>query len=522
MIGSSVGRILDQLARNFADRDAVVDGGQTYSYRAFFRDVRRVGRALLGLGLNAGDRVAIISGDRLEVITVYYGAMWAGLTAVPLNPRLSLDDHAYILENTAARAVLYDSSTMDRILELRERLDIAWPIAADRAALVAGAELLADLAARAADDFGAPEASVTTPVLIVHTGGTTGRPKGVTHTHQSLVAALYSLSFEADLQRDDRFFHATPLAHAGGMLFFSAWLKGASNYLMGGFDPPRLLDAIERDRLTSSLLIPTMIYQLLDVPGVEGRDLSSLRSVIYAGAPMAKERLLQAIDVCGQAFVQMYGQAEAPAQITVLSRDAHVRAVAAGDDALLRSCGWPVMVADVMVADDDLGALPPGEVGEICVRGPHVMRGYWNDPEETALSLRDGWLRTGDLAEFDDERGVYTLVDRKKDMIISGGYNVYPAQVEKVLFAHPQVANVCVIGVPDDKWGEAVKAVVVPARGTRPDPAELIEFAKRRAGRWLAPKSVDFVEEIPLTMSNKYDKQALRAPYWKDHDRAVN
>lgn len=523
MLGRSIGSVLDQCAQNFGSREAMVDGDQRWTYRDYFAQLRRTGRALRALGLADGDRVAIICSDRREVIDVYYGAMWAGLATVPLNPRMSLDDHSYVLGNTGARVVLFDAATAERVESLHAQGAVEIPLAAEPAALFSGATLLSDLTAQASGALGAPPVDPGRPALIAHTGGTTGRPKGVTHTHSTALAALYSLAYEADWQRDERVFHATPLAHAGGIMFLPTWLKGAANHLMGGFDPERLLEAIERERLTASLLIPTMIYMMLDAPGAKTRDMSSLRAVLYGGAPMAKERLLEAVEMWGSGgFLQLYGQAEAPGQITILGRDTHIKALAEDDDAMLRSCGWPVLVAEVMVADDDMRPVVHGEAGEICVKGPHVMKGYWNDPEETALSLRDGWLRTGDIGSYDPERGVYTLLDRKKDMIISGGYNVYPAQVEKAMFAHPGVADVCVIGVPDAKWGEAVKAIVVRAKGDAPSQQELIDFTQARAGRWLTPKTIDFVDTIPLTASNKPDKKALRATYWEGHDRAIN
>ncbi|SBW22801.1 Long-chain-fatty-acid-CoA ligase [Candidatus Protofrankia californiensis] len=522
MLGRSVGSILDQIAQNHGPREAVVAGDRRYTYQEYFERLRKTGRGLRSLGLEAGDRVAIICSDRLEVIDVYYGAMWANLVTVPLNPRLPEDDHAYILQSSGATALLYDGSVAERIAALAQRVDGLQLIAAEPDAMLDGAVLLSDLTAVVSGDFGAPQADLESPVLLAHTGGTTGRPKGVTHTHSTLLAALYSYAFECGFEQDERCFHVTPLAHAAGFMFLPVWLKGGANYLTGGFDPPSLLAAIERERLTASFLIPTMIYMLLNTSGISNHDLSSLRTVTYGGAPISMERLIEATKVMGPAFVQVYGQAEAPGQITVLRREDHVRALAEGDGAMLRSCGSPVLIGEVMMADDDLNPVPDGEVGEICIRGPHVMKGYWNNPEETAISLRDGWLCTGDNGRFDPVRGVYTIVDRKKDMIISGGYNVYPAMVERVLFAHPAVANVAVIGVPHEKWGEAVKAVVVKRADVDVTEAQLIEFAREAAGKWSAPGSVDFVNVMPLTPSNKVDKRTLRAPYWEGRDRAVN
>jgi fatty-acyl-CoA synthase len=301
--------------------------------------------------------------------------------------------------------------------------------------------------------------------------------------------------------------------------FLPVWLRGGTNILLEGFDPEVLLDTIERERATSTLMVPTMLYVLLDTPGIADRDLSSLRTLAYGAAPMGRERLEQAMQTFGPIFVQGYGQTEAPMQISVLTKADHVRAAQRPE--ILTSCGRAVAIAEVRIAGDDLRELPDGEVGEIVVRGPHLTLGYVGKPDETAATIRDGWLCTGDLGRRDDEGYLY-IVDRKKDMIISGGFNVYPKEVEQVLFSHPAVADACVIGVPDEKWGEAVKAIVVPAEGAEVDPEELIALVKQRKSSVLAPKSVELVDAIPLTSVGKHDKKALRARYWADRARAVN
>jgi fatty-acyl-CoA synthase len=301
--------------------------------------------------------------------------------------------------------------------------------------------------------------------------------------------------------------------------FLPVWMRGGTNIVLGGFDPGLLLDTIERERATSTLMVPTMIYVLLDTPGIRDRDLSSLRTLSYGAAPMGRERLEQALDTFGPIFLQGYGQTEAPMQITVLRKDDHLRAAARPE--ILTSCGRPVTISEVRIADDELRDVRDGEVGEIVVRGPHVTLGYVNKPDETAATIRDGWLCTGDLGRRDEEGYLY-IVDRKKDMLISGGFNVYPKEVEQVLFSHPAVADACVIGVPDAKWGEAVKAVVVLTDGSHADPEDLIAHVKERKGSVMAPKSVEFVDAIPLTSVGKHDKKALRERYWSGRERAVN
>jgi fatty-acyl-CoA synthase len=264
------------------------------------------------------------------------------------------------------------------------------------------------------------------------------------------------------------------------------------------------------------MLVPTMLYTLMDHADFATRDLSSLETVYYGAAAMSPARLREAITKLGPIFFQYYGQAEAPMTICVLRKDEHD----VDDLARLATCGRPVPWVHVKLLDDAGEEVPRGEPGEICVRGPLVMRGYWNKPEQTAEALAGGWLHTGDIAR-EDEDGFYTIVDRKKDMVVTGGFNVFPREVEDVISAHPAVANVAVIGVPDERWGEAVKAVVVLRPGESVEEGELIEAVKAAKGSVHAPKTVDFVDEIPVSPLGKPDKKALRARYWQDTDRQV-
>jgi fatty-acyl-CoA synthase len=448
-----------------------------------------------------------------------YGALWAGLTIVPLNARLQLDDHVYMVKDAGARALAFDGPKAERGHAILEQAGVEFAIATDAADVPSGGLLLGDLVADQDGGPGAPEVDTEGECWIQYTGGTTGFPKGALHSHRTFLTAMLGCAFELDAQAGERHVHCAPLTHSGLAYFLPVWMRGGSNILLGGFHPEHLLDTIERERATSTLMVPTMLYVLLDLPGIGDRDLSSLRTLAYGAAPMSRERLEQALDVFGPIFLQGYGQTEAPMQITVLNKRDHV--LASSRPEILSSCGRAVTISEVRIAGDDLSTLADGEVGEIVVRGPHVTLGYVNKPEETAEAIRDGWLCTGDLGRRDDDGYIY-IVDRKKDMIISGGFNVYPGEVEKALSTHPFVAAACVIGVPDEKWGEAVKAVVVGREGTDPTPEDLIAFVKERKGSVMAPKSVDVVEEIPLTSVGKYDKQALRARYWAGRERAVH
>lgn len=521
LLHQTVGELLERSIRAYPDRVAVIHGDRRVTYAELGTAVRRAGRALRALGLERGDRVALLSGDRVELLVAFYATLWSGLAIVPLNARMAEEDLAHVVGDSGARVLVHDAQYRERAARIVAGSAVEHLVAAEPGSAVAGGHELAALAEVQEDGPVADPASPGDLAAVFYTGGTTGRPKGVQHTQAALVAAFVSEALEMGLGEREVFAHAAPLTHASGMFCVPVWMRGGTNLVLGGFDPQQLLDAIERERVTAMLLVPTMLYVILDQPDLAERDLSSLRTVIYGAAPMGRERLLQAIERFGPIFTQLYGQTEAPNQLCVLSRADHADAVASGDLSILGSCGRPVTIADVRVVDGEGNECPVGVPGEIVARGPHVMLGYRNLPEQTAETLIDGWLHTGDIAQR-DERGFIHIVDRKKDMIISGGFNVYPKEVEQALFQHPHVRDACVIGIPDEKWGETVKAVVVADDPSAVTEAELIAWVKERKGAVVAPKSVDLVDAIPLTAVGKHDKPALRKAYWGGRERAVN
>ncbi len=520
MLDYTMGALVERCGASYGTEDAVIHGGTHITHREQRSRIRRTGRALLGLGLEPGDRVAILMGDRPELLDVYYGAMWAGLAVVPLNARLGRDDHRYILEDSGARVVAHDASSAERVADVADGIDQLISVE-DEAALAGSGPPLSRLLADQPDGPGMPDTAPDDLLGIFYTGGTTGRPKGAEHTHRSFVAAVVSEMLEMGLGEADRFVHVAPLTHASGLFVMPVWMRGGANIILGHYDPEELIATIEAERVTATMMVPTMIYVLLDTVSGRSADLASLETVIYGASPIGQERLLAALDRFGPIFSQLYGQTEAPNQLTTLRKADHAAAVASGDLSPLGSCGRPVAIAQVRIVDDDLGDVEAGSPGEIVARGPHLMRAYHNRPEETEEALRGGWLHTGDIAHMDD-RSFVSIVDRKKDMIISGGFNVYPKEVEATLFSHPAVRDVCVIGVPDDKWGEAVKAVVVTDPDMVVEASELIAWVKERKGSVLTPKTVEFSEAIPLTAVGKHDKPALRAQYWDGRGRAVN
>jgi fatty-acyl-CoA synthase len=354
-------------------------------------------------------------------------------------------------------------------------------------------------------------------VGITYTGGTTGKPKGVIGTTGSIATMTTVQLAEWEWPEEPRFLMCTPLSHAGAAFFLPTLMAGGSMVVLPRFDPAEVLETIEKHRINSTMLVPSMLYALMDHPDSHTRDLSSLETIYYGAAAISPTRLAEAVDRFGPIFAQYYGQSEAPMVITYFPKQDHL------DRGKLASCGRPSAFLRTALLDEDDQPVPVGEPGEICVAGPLLAGGYWHLPEETERTFRDGWLRTGDVAR-EDEDGFWYIVDRTKDMIVTGGFNVFPREVEDVVAEHPAVAQVGVIGVPDEKWGEAVTAVVVLRDGAHDRDAvtrEIQEEVKERKGSVQAPKQVVFVESLPLTALGKPDKKSLRAPFWEGRERSV-
>jgi fatty-acyl-CoA synthase len=514
--GCSYGELIKRAVDRWPDRTAFIDDDETITYREFGQRVARVAEALAGLGLVRGDGLAQLSSNRIDAFVVNAAALVAGIRFTPLHPLGAADDQAYILDDGEIAALVVDApgfaerggDLAARTPGLKHLLTLG---PAD-----AGDDLLA-LAATSTASRPAPVAEATDIAWLAYTGGTTGRPKGVMLSHRSLVTnAILSLA-EWDWPRDIRLLAATPITHAAGIIILPVLLRGGTVVMHKGFDPDAFLETVEKERISATFLVPTMIYVLLDHAETRKRDLSSLELIIYGAAPMSPARLIESLDVFGPVFFQLYAQTEAPNTVTALRIADHDPA----NPERLASCGSPLAGLQVELMGPDDTPVPDGEVGEICVRGPLVMDGYWKRPEETAETLKNGWLHTGDMARRDEDGFLY-IVDRAKDMIISGGFNVYPREVEDVITTHPGVAMAAVIGIPDEKWGEAVKAVVVRKSDADVTAADLIDLVRDMKGPVQTPKTVDFVDDLPLTALGKPDKKAVRALYWDDAGRQVH
>ena len=514
--------LIRALDRN-ADRPALHLGETTLTAGELRDAMSRFVQALASLGVGKGTAASMLARNRPEVLISMGSTIVAGCRNTALNPNSGIDDHAYIVGDAQIEMIVFDPRHFeDHVAELVARCPSLTTVLSLGPSKV-GTDILAlaegfDPAPLVAAEVDGEDAS-----SLVYTGGTTGRPKGVVNTFRSGVTLPQIQMSEWQIPDQMKFLVCTPLSHAGAAFFLPTLLAGGALVVLEQFSPAAALEAIEKYRIDATMLVPTMIYMLLDHPDIETRDLSSLQTIYYGAAAMSPARLREGIDKLGPVFFQFYGQSECGMSIAVLRKEEHL----VDDPARLASCGRPVPWLDVRLLDDDLNEVPVGELGEICVRGPLVMQGYWNKPAETAEALEGGWLHTGDIARR-DAAGFLSIVDRKKDMIVSGGFNVYPGEIEDVISALAEVADVAVIGAPDAKWGESVTACVVLRAGHGETEAERARIAaeiarevKAQRGSVEAPKAVDFLEAIPVTGLGKPDKKALRARYWEGADRLV-
>lgn len=503
-----------QALRRCGDRVAFSHGDTTITGNDALALVYGMSAVLRDRGLLPGTGVTVLSGNRPEAFLVQVAAHLAGARHTGLHGMASLDDQVFVLEDSQAHTFVYDPHAYG---PRGEQLAIA---ASPQQVFSLGpgpvGEDLLALASRAAGT----DESLASPEMIssiFYTGGTTGRSKGVVQTQSSslFVALLAQANWE--WPPTPTLLLASAITHAAGQLIGPTLALGGRVVLLDKFDAGEFLEVIERERISATFLVPTMIYTLLDHPAIAERDTSSLATVVYGAAPIDPERLREAQARFGPVLTQGYGQTESGVGSLVLSKADHV---AAGESGQIPT-GRPPAGIEVSVRDIQDEPVGVGVTGEICLRGSTIMRGYWNQPELTAEVLHDGWLHTGDVG-YQDEHGYVTLVDRAKDMIVSGGYNVYPREVEEALATHPGVRQAAVVGIPDSKWGEAVHALVVRDPGHEVDEAELIRFVRDKKGPINTPKSVEWVDALPITGLGKIDKPAIRRRFWPDQGRGIN
>jgi fatty-acyl-CoA synthase len=512
---ATIGDIVTAALRRFPDRVAFRQDTKELTYRQIEDALARWVAVLAGRGLRPGEGVGLLSPNRPEAWLGQIAPALAGGRYTALHPLGSLEDHLYACDEAELRFLFVDPYFAERAGELLEKSGV-------EAAFTFGpcdvGEDVNELA-EAVSLNGRLERGPHGPddvSFLLYTGGTTGVPKAAILSERAVAAMAYGTALGWDLPQQMTYLAVAPISHAAGMLIVPTLLRGGTVVLQPRFDPGAWLHGVAAERATVSLLVPTMIYALLDDPDLESTDLSSLETVMYGASPISPTRLAEGLERIGPVFCQLYGQTESAGQGTSLWRTQHD----ASDVHRLTSCGTPMPFTRVALLDESDRPAPDGTPGEICLQGPSVMDGYWKQPELTASTLAGGWLHTGDIGVRDGD-GLLYIVDRKKDMIVSGGFNVFPREIEDVLARHPAISAAAVIGVPDDKWGEAVKALVVLRPGAHVDAPELIALVRDHKGPVYAPKSIEFLDSLPVTPVGKADKKRLRAQYWQDRERPV-
>jgi long-chain acyl-CoA synthetase len=500
---------------------ATVFGDRRRNWREIGERVSRLAAGLGALGANPGDRVAILSLNSDRYLELYLATAWAGAVIVPLNIRWSPLENEDALRDCRADTLVVDKAFASTGTELAKALPGLKLVYADDGDVPAGMESYEALLARSEP---IPDAMRTSADLagIFYTGGTTGRSKGVMLSHGNLMANALNALGEGLFPASAIYLHAAPMFHlANGAAMYSLLLSGGSNVIIQAFTPEGVMAAVQNDHVTDVLLVPTMIQMLVDHPALGSYQMSSLKNVIYGASPISEAVLGRAMAALPNVqFTQAYGMTELSPIATLLHWKEHI-----GDGRAKgrhRGAGRPTLGCEVRIVDSDDRPVPCGTVGEIVARGDNVMMGYWERPEETAKALVDGWMHTGDGGYMDDDGFIY-VVDRVKDMIISGGENIYSVEVENAIAQHAAVAQCAVIGIPNEQWGEQVHAVVVSRNGAQVSAAELIEFCKTLIAGYKCPRSIEISESpLPLSGAGKILKRELRRPFWENRERLVS
>ncbi|RVU15898.1 AMP-dependent synthetase [Streptomyces antnestii] len=517
----NLGRYVRRTAGHHPDAEALVCGPVRLTYAELDDQSDRLAAALRRLGLDRGDRVATLAANRAELVVTEAALYKAGLTRAPINARLGTGEVNQLLTESDAQVLLTDAAHLEAARAAVPGTGVKSVLGYDGPSDL-GPGYAETLAATAAEPVEV-DCSETDIAVLHFTSGSTGRLKAAIQTYGNRLALLRKsvMSPATRIGPGDRQILAGPVTHASGMPLLGIFFAGGCAVVLPRWDAEEFLATIQRERATHAFVVPTMVNTVLALPTARDYDVSSLRQLIYGAAPMSPARIRAAWELFGPVLSQGFGCGETTSGVLFLSTEDHRRAIEDGDEELLLSCGRPLAEAEVRIVDERGTPVADGEIGEIAVRGPDVVPGYYNAQDLTAESFRDGWFHTGDLARRRSDGYVF-IVDRKKDMIISGGFNIYAVEVESVLHQHPDVYEAAVVGVPDEQWGEAVKAVVVPRAGAVLDEAEVVDFCAERLARMKKPRSVDVVDALPHNPNGKIDRRAIRERYWTGVERRVH
>lgn len=520
---ANVGALVARSARAHTHRVAVKSLARSITYAELEQRSNRLANALLGIGLSRGDRVGIYLPNCIEIVELEIACYKAGLIKAPFNARLSPAEVGAVAANSEASIIV---TTSERADEIRPHVERAMQGAMPHLLLLDGVGTMGyeTVLAQASDAFNSVQVHEHEVAVLHYTSGSSGVLKAAMQTFGNRLAQLRKFLTRSDGQHAGHILGLVgPITHASGMQIVPALCQGLTIRLFNGFEPARFIADMRADRVTHTFMVPTMINMLLAELEGRYRPLPDLLRLGYGAAPMAPARILKAMDVFGPVMQQGYGAGETTSGVCGLSVEDHLFARAARPERLA-SCGRPFLESDVRILGDDGQPVATGEIGEIVVRGDDIFAGYWRAPELTDEVLKDGAYHTGDLARMDEEGYVY-IVDRKKDMVISGGFNVYPSEVEAVLYQHDAIADACVFAVPDEKWGEAVAAHVVLKPGRSADRAavEAIDaFCAQHLGGFKRPRRIEFVPTLPKNPNGKVMRRAVQAPYWEGRGRMVN
>ncbi len=499
--------VLRRAVQLFPDRPATVDSDGVLTYEQLGARVRALAAGLRRQGLEPGDSVAALMQNGHRYLEMYFGVAAAGGILVPLNNRHATAEHKYILDDAGVQLLVTD----------RESLDMAYQLADSVKAVVAAPDEYEEFLDHDGPELASYEAPAGAVAALFYTGGTTGKSKGVMLSHRNLVANALHTIIGLEYRAEDRYLHAAPMFHlADGAFTYALTWVGGCHIFVPTFEPAAVLNAIERHRVTVTMLVPTMINSLINHPDLGTTDCSSMRLVMHGGAPIATELLSRATEQLGCSFTQAYGMTEAAPNLTFLRHEEKL----IGDDRL-RSAGQEIIGVEVRVVRPDGTLCNTGEVGEVIARGPNMLMGYWNRPEETAAALRNGWYWSGDMGFYNETRHLF-IVDRAKDMIISGGENVYSTEVENAVMAHPAVLECAVFGIPDEHWGERVHVALVLRPHASLTVADLASFCAERIAGYKRPRSMELHDSLPKSGAGKILKRDLRARHWEGKNRSIN
>jgi fatty-acyl-CoA synthase len=501
----------------YGDATAMWFEGRETSFAEFDQRTNQVANGLIAAGVKPGDRVAFLGKNMDVYYEMFLGANKARAALAAMNNRLAAPELEFVLSDSESVWLFVTQDYFDVIETIKANCPSLKNIIAIDGPHAEWTDFTAWRDAQSTTDPKLPHDGED-DVLQLYTSGTTGLPKGVRLTNNNFLSFFEQAAelIWAHYDVGDPVLDAMPLFHIAGVnIGLLSLIQGAKAVILREIHPIHILDLIEQQKIRHGFLVPAVILMLTQTPGVRERDFSSYKIMSYGASPIAESLLLEAADIFGCQFTQVYGLTETTGGATYMLPEAHDPA-----RGKLRSCGVPYPGTEIKCVDEDGNEVPQGEVGEILIKSGFVMKGYWKRDEATAEAIKDGWFRTGDAGYFDDEGFLY-IHDRVKDMIVSGGENVYPAEVENGLFGHPDIADVAVIGVPDEKWGECVKAIIVAKPGTTPNEADIIAYAKTKIAGYKCPKSVDVVEALPRNASGKVLRRQLREPYWEGIERRV-